>query len=581
VRPLIDRPILQRACDCERCAKGSCSSSEHELQRHGLGGTSPAARGPVHAPPIVHEVLRSAGHSLDAQTSARMGARFDFDFSGVKVHDDSRAAESARQVHASAYTVGSHVVFGAARYAPATGAGDALLAHELTHVMQQSGAAGGVPAQLPIGPPDSAAERAADAAEAGRRAPTAGGTAHGASVQRQPKPDAASDTIDVDLVLVPPDEAAELKKRGIDLPKVGPKTARILSGLERGGESLTDAEKARIAGLLKLPVPASSPLASPQGAQFLLHDTAGILGPDTLQREVDLGRGPLGKGVSAYVPRAGDPVVARPNFFEAKRSTTTEFEKGSDILNFAGRAAGIKQVWESTKSAERDAAFARALAGTGLTAEEIAAEKGHAEAQIKAGLKAGGAHKDKGATSAAWTVEEICGRLSSGVAAATLAEPGRDKDLTAACTTLGPVLAAREQRVASTVTVEINQETGLKNPAAADQNTCNPKSKNVKPLPNPAYEDSQYQGIMMLYLRAALTAGAFPKITTHFAVDAFTQGHCDPRCFDLDRLYGMIAAAMGHQKGTHYGIDPSYGLAWGKNAIWWDNTICGKGPPAP
>lgn len=65
-----------------------------------------------------------------------------FDFSKVKVHTGTRAAESARAVNALAYTVGSHIVFGAEQFAPTTKAGRMLLAHELTHVVQQSAASG-------------------------------------------------------------------------------------------------------------------------------------------------------------------------------------------------------------------------------------------------------------------------------------------------------------------------------------------------------------------------------------------------------------------------------------------------------
>jgi hypothetical protein len=59
------------------------------------------------------------------------------DFSQVRVHTDARAAESAREVNALAYTVGRNVVFGAGQYAPSTTEGRKLLAHELTHVAQQ------------------------------------------------------------------------------------------------------------------------------------------------------------------------------------------------------------------------------------------------------------------------------------------------------------------------------------------------------------------------------------------------------------------------------------------------------------
>jgi hypothetical protein len=88
-------------------------------------------------PPIVHEVLRSPGQPLDPATRAFFEPRFSHDFSQVRLHTDTKAAESARAVNALAYTVGQDVVFGTGQYAPQTGEGKKLLAHELTHVMQQ------------------------------------------------------------------------------------------------------------------------------------------------------------------------------------------------------------------------------------------------------------------------------------------------------------------------------------------------------------------------------------------------------------------------------------------------------------
>ncbi len=82
-----------------------------------------------------------------------------------------------------------------------------------------------------------------------------------------------------------------------------------------------------------------------------------------------------------------------------------------------------------------------------------------------------------------------------------------------------------------------------------------------------------------MYLRACRIAGMFPEITTHFAVDGFVEGHCDPRCFNLEQLYDTIAAAMGHGKGSTYGIKPSYGRVWKTHNVWWDDSIChGKHP---
>lgn len=89
------------------------------------------------APAIVHEVLHSPGQPLDVGTRSFMEGRFGHDFQHVRVHSDPRAAESAAAVGALAYTVGSDVIFGAGQYAPDSAQGRYLLAHELTHVVQQ------------------------------------------------------------------------------------------------------------------------------------------------------------------------------------------------------------------------------------------------------------------------------------------------------------------------------------------------------------------------------------------------------------------------------------------------------------
>jgi hypothetical protein len=82
----------------------------------------------------------SPGAALDYPTQRAMGSRFSFDFSRVRVHSGSEAAELAAGEQARAYTVGRHVVFGAGMYAAHSTAGQALLAHELGHVAQQAAA---------------------------------------------------------------------------------------------------------------------------------------------------------------------------------------------------------------------------------------------------------------------------------------------------------------------------------------------------------------------------------------------------------------------------------------------------------
>src|SRR5512143_3677565 len=85
----------------------------HVLQRAAINPS------PVHqVPSIVHDVLRSPGRPLDANTRAFMEPRFGHDFSGVRVHTDAQAAESARAVNALAYTGGGDVELGAGQYAP-------------------------------------------------------------------------------------------------------------------------------------------------------------------------------------------------------------------------------------------------------------------------------------------------------------------------------------------------------------------------------------------------------------------------------------------------------------------------------
>ncbi|MGO9933713.1 MAG: DUF4157 domain-containing protein [Steroidobacteraceae bacterium] len=110
--------------------------------------TSPGHSAPDLAPDgsvahSVETVLRSgAGRPLDAETRVFMESRFGHDFSRVRVHADPAAAESAHFIGARAYTTGFDVVFGSGQYAPASAQGRRLLAHELAHVVQQSGLPG-------------------------------------------------------------------------------------------------------------------------------------------------------------------------------------------------------------------------------------------------------------------------------------------------------------------------------------------------------------------------------------------------------------------------------------------------------
>jgi len=89
------------------------------------------------APTSVDSVLASPGRLLEPELQQDMGQRFGHDFSQVRVHSGAAADQSARDVKANAYTVGQNIVFGAGRFAPGTQEGRRLIAHELTHVVQQ------------------------------------------------------------------------------------------------------------------------------------------------------------------------------------------------------------------------------------------------------------------------------------------------------------------------------------------------------------------------------------------------------------------------------------------------------------
>jgi len=108
---------------------------------HGLPANLSArtARKPEHGhlPPHVKDAIRSPGEPLDAATRVSAESLLEYDFSGVRVHNETRGAESARAVNALAYTAGNHIVFGAGRYRPTTPTGRRLLFHELAHVKQQ------------------------------------------------------------------------------------------------------------------------------------------------------------------------------------------------------------------------------------------------------------------------------------------------------------------------------------------------------------------------------------------------------------------------------------------------------------
>ncbi len=157
----------------------------------------------------VHDVVGSGGGSpLPTDVRQEMQARLGHDFSDVRVHNDSRAHESAESVNAHAYTVGSNVVFQRDKYDPSSVEGKTMLAHELTHVVQQrhgpvdgSAAGGGISVSDPSDRFEREASANADrvmaaavpaSAPASSAAPAA---AHKESVQREAAPEEEDESL--------------------------------------------------------------------------------------------------------------------------------------------------------------------------------------------------------------------------------------------------------------------------------------------------------------------------------------------------------------------------------------------------
>jgi hypothetical protein len=145
-----DRAAVQLMINAEPVLAGGGAPV---LRRMGAApaGAAPTVAAPAAAavaPAPVHRVLNQAGEALDAGARAFFEPRLGAYLGSVRVHQTGLAGEAARSVNARAFTVGSDIVFAEGAYAPSSRAGRALIAHELAHVVQQSGGTRFVQRQL-------------------------------------------------------------------------------------------------------------------------------------------------------------------------------------------------------------------------------------------------------------------------------------------------------------------------------------------------------------------------------------------------------------------------------------------------
>ena len=107
--------------------------STHTIQSKTMNQRNPGGDSPA----VTNLGIHSSGKAMDSATRAFMEQRFGHDFSKVSIHENAEAQRSAQSINARAYTLGNNIVFGQGQYSTGTTDGKRLLAHELTHVVQQ------------------------------------------------------------------------------------------------------------------------------------------------------------------------------------------------------------------------------------------------------------------------------------------------------------------------------------------------------------------------------------------------------------------------------------------------------------
>ncbi len=126
----ISSPVIQRKC-------ADCEQEDEKLQRKSVSNNGGGFASPQLSSQITS--TRGGGLGLDTQTRGFMENGFGRDFSSVKIHTGSYAGQMNRDLNARAFTIGNDIYFNQGQYQPASESGRRLLAHELTHVVQQRG----------------------------------------------------------------------------------------------------------------------------------------------------------------------------------------------------------------------------------------------------------------------------------------------------------------------------------------------------------------------------------------------------------------------------------------------------------
>lgn len=143
--PALARPAIDEDPDAEQVPQEPSAeevAEEVKVQRKAVAAGAPPQPGAALSAELA-AVTGAGGRAVPDSLRRFMEPRFGADLTGIRLHDDARASRLARSLGAKAFTRGEHIVFGAGQYRPESGAGRHLIAHEISHVLQQSGEARG------------------------------------------------------------------------------------------------------------------------------------------------------------------------------------------------------------------------------------------------------------------------------------------------------------------------------------------------------------------------------------------------------------------------------------------------------
>jgi len=258
---------------------------------------------------------RGGGRALDGEVRGRMETAFGTDFSGVRVHTGATADQLNRQLAARAFTTGDDIFFRAGEYRPGSSGGRELLAHELTHVVQQQGAV--QTSGLTLGPPGDRFEQEADA------------TAR-AVMQQEVMQQEGETEVAVRRAAIQPAARRSVQRADDDLV---PLPLRILAGtFDQAADTFSFQLKER---LKQEPNPPSNvAILIVNGANLRVYD---IEGKPASAETFRLKKGPTDLPVGVFTRRSGDPrlraVFQNPDgsWFQSPRTVVAKVNFTTDV----------------------------------------------------------------------------------------------------------------------------------------------------------------------------------------------------------------------------------------------------------